>query len=83
MEVLEPGLAFMLAFANVVAVDTADGPVIVDASSFHLADVLLVRARVRAPSPGPDPALTCAARRGEPNRARWPRCRPSRSTRAS
>jgi len=72
-EALEPGLAFMLAFANVVAVDTAVGPVIIDASSFHLADLLLVR-----------PARPCARSRGprsgspggrpRPDRARTTRC---------
>jgi hypothetical protein len=51
-EVLAPGLAFMLAFANVVAVQTAAGPVIIDASSAHLADLLQVR-RAWLPSPSP------------------------------
>ena len=44
-ELLRPGLAFMLAFANSTAVLTSDGPVIIDASSVHLAPLLLVRGR--------------------------------------
>jgi len=85
-EALEPGLAFMLAFANVVAVDTAVGPVIIDASSFHLADLLLVwpaRLSVRSRCmlligrfSHPDALVRNAGSR------RWPRSCPSPFTRA-
>ena len=43
MEVLEPGMAFMLAYANIVAFTTDAGPVLVDASSFDFSERLVVR----------------------------------------